>query len=100
MAITVLLHPPVNPAYRALTVNGRSYVGAPGTPQNIMSADAHVLLANGWLHAFSTKTCPSGLTTDRPAAPTAGDKFHDTTVGALLIWDGATWRNTITGASA
>lgn len=34
---------------------------------------------------------PSGGSGDRPSSPDPGDIFYDTTVGALLYWNGSAW---------
>lgn len=34
---------------------------------------------------------PSGGSGDRPASPEPGDIFYDTTLGALLYWNGSAW---------
>ena len=35
---------------------------------------------------------PSGGTSQRPTGASPGDLFYDTTVGALLYWDGSVWQ--------
>ncbi len=40
----------------------------------------------------------SGPTTGRPTYPTPGQSFVDTTVGAVIAYDGASWRNVVTGS--
>ncbi len=90
----IRMHPAPAAAYQALTINGRPYSGTPGTTQDVPDFDAAILEANGWSRAFEV-----GPTSARPAAPTRGRFFHDTTVAAVIIYDGATWRNAITGAS-
>jgi hypothetical protein len=34
---------------------------------------------------------PTGTTANRPSSPVTGDVYYDGTVGALMIYDGATW---------
>ncbi len=92
--MTIRMHPSPLVVYQALTANGRAYSGTPGTTQDVLDADAAILEANGWARAFEV-----GPTAQRPVAPTRGRFFHDTTVAAVIIYDGATWRNAITGAS-
>lgn len=84
-----------------ITVNGRSYVGTVGTYQTVPLADGQVMIANNWISSC-VKGC--GSTTDRPLPGTVdvqagrpGTTFHDTTVGALIAWDGFAWRNVLTG---
>ena len=81
-----------------LSFNGRTYTGIGGTVLDVPDFDAGVLEANGW---FTISGANSGPTTARP--PTLGMqpgfKFLDTTLAALITFDGLVWRNSITGAS-
>jgi hypothetical protein len=91
----------LGPVVAATTIaNGRSYSGAPGEAYDVIDSDAAILGANGW-----TKVCPSGPTSARP--PTAqlggywaarGFKFFDTTINSLIVYDGAAWRDPVTGS--
>jgi hypothetical protein len=81
-------------------VNGRVYSSTPGHVVDVLDFDAAVLTSNGWIRvAFS------GPTTGRPPISPDGYRasvglpFFDTTVGALLIFDGAAWRSPVDGAS-
>jgi hypothetical protein len=67
---------------------GRTYVGVPGTFQDIPDFDAGELSANGWLSLGSV-----GATAARPAVPFVGQVFNDTTVGGNVVWDGKNWRH-------
>ncbi len=91
---TIQMHAPGNGA--TTTVNGRTYKGVAGTPVSVPDFDADMLEANGWI-----KTAPggTGTTAARPTAPKVGTEYHDTTVGAIIKWDGKAWRNVMTGAS-
>jgi hypothetical protein len=69
----------------------------------VNDSDAHVLAANGW-----TKVAFSGPTSARPTVNAANGPYYvasrsmffvDTTLNAVIVFDGATWRNPITGAS-
>jgi hypothetical protein len=40
----------------------------------------------------------SGPTTARPTYPKPGVVFVDTTIPAVIAWDGAAWRNLASGA--
>jgi hypothetical protein len=83
------------------TVNGRTYSAVPGQALDIFDADAETLAANGWI-----SVCLSGPTSARPspnlnvsppyiAAP--GFKFLDTTLGKIVVYDGAAFRDPVTG---
>jgi alpha-tubulin suppressor-like RCC1 family protein len=39
----------------------------------------------------------SGATGSRPASPTTGQLFFDTTLGQLIVWNGSAWRPSVTG---
>jgi len=86
--------PPANGETR--TVFGRTYIGIPGTPQDVPDADANVLGANGWTICAKQGV---GTTAQRPTAPERGHEFTDTTVGATIKWDGKVWRHAVTGAA-
>jgi hypothetical protein len=101
MSMNFRVLPPVAVRSQTLTVNGRNYTGAPGVAMDVPDFDAQVLGANGWICC-----CPSGPTSARPttnpnisapytAAPSS--KFYDTSIGKMLIFDGATWRDPATG---
>jgi hypothetical protein len=77
------------------TVNGRTYSTTAGTPLDVPDFDALALKANGW-HISAMNGV--GATTVRPANPTKGMRFADTTLGVEIAFDGKNWRNPITGA--
>jgi hypothetical protein len=52
------------------------------------------LTANGWLRVGRSST-----TATRPTDQRVGEMIVDTTLGAVIIWDGATWRNPATGSA-
>ena len=100
MAIFRML-PPTSVGQQTLVVNGRTYSAAPGVAVDVVAFDAEVLSANNW-----TKAALSGPTSSRPspnpngtppyiAAP--GVHFIDTTIDKVVVFDGATWRDPLTG---
>jgi hypothetical protein len=89
----VRLMPPNNTAM-TMVVNGRSYTCAAGATIDVPDFDAAVLRANGWVETASAV----GATSARPTAPRHGQKYHDTTLGYSVIYDGKNWRNPSTGA--
>jgi hypothetical protein len=91
---TIQMHAPGNGA--TTTVNGRTYKGTPGTTLNVPDFDAFELQANGWV---VTAAAGSGATAARPASPHVGDEYHDTSLAAIIKWDGKAWRNIMTGVS-
>lgn len=95
----VLVHVPVG-ARTTLTVNGRSYTATPGNPIAVPDFDAQILSMNGWLLGGADMSVGTGPTSTRPANPRKGQRWHDTTVGAEIFWDGSAWRHTQTGASS
>jgi hypothetical protein len=95
--------PPVAIANQIVVANGRSYTASPGSFLDVPDNDAEILGANGW-----TRVCLSGATAARPTTnpnstppyvAAAGLHFYDTTIAALVIFDGSVWR-TIAGVSA
>jgi hypothetical protein len=86
---------PTDPYTHPITVNGRLYTPANGVSQDVPDHDAAVLTANGWMRVGLV-----GTTAQRPAAPANGDRYVDTTVGALLFFDGKDWHQTYSGAAA
>ena len=103
MAILMEVFPAPN-GPRTITVNGRSYAGTPGTYQTVPLQDGQILISNGWMAKCQRG---SGSTADRPAqgaidvqAGMPGTSYFDTTVGALITWDGVNWRNILTGSVA
>jgi hypothetical protein len=96
---TVLVHAPaVGP--QSLTVNGRKYSTTPGNPIAVPDFDAQILCANGWVLASANLGVATGPTSARPKNVPVNTRYQDTTVGYEVMWDGATWRHTQTGASA
>ena len=75
-------------------VNGRTYSCALGSTIDVPDFDAFVLGANGWI-----QVAPVGTTAQRPAKPGVGNFFHDTTVGKIIIFEGAAWRDPATGSA-
>jgi hypothetical protein len=84
--------------------NGQTVAQVPGTYQDVSDSQADQLCANGWLRVGLV-----GTTSQRPSSSLAaglgagvaqaGTHFFDTTIGALILHDGTTWRNPATGAS-
>lgn len=98
---TVRMIPPDAGARNPIVVNGRTYTAAANSTVDVPDFDAVIMEANGWKAA-----CPivagvetTGATAARPVAPKRNQEFLDTTLGALIHWDGKGWRNKVTGAS-
>lgn len=92
--LTVRLLPPANNRVM-MTVNGRTYVGVTGTPQDVPFADAGVLQANGWGFLVAN----SGPTSQRPSPAAAAMFYFDTDIAQMIIADGATWRSPVDGSA-
>ncbi len=104
--------PPVRPdatastgATVSTTVNGRTYNAAPGSVvTGVPGGDARKLEANGWINGAGQGS-QGDTTANRPTATAsgqplpAGTRYVDTTTGAVIVWDGVTWRNPATGAA-
>jgi len=102
MATVRMLPPtasPVNPApLNPINVNGRTYSASDGYC-DVPDFDGAIMGANGWIHCGEV-----GTTAQRPAAtlPNNGRRFFDTTLGKMIIADGAArvWRDPATGDPA
>jgi hypothetical protein len=91
---TIRLLPPTNVQFKTLTVNGRVYIGTVGTPLDVVDFDADVLCANNW-----TRVAAVGPTTARLSNPLRGAQFIDSTLNVAAVFDGANWRNAVTGVA-
>ena len=90
--------PPGTAANSSISINGRSYSATPGIILDVPDFDAHVLEANGWMSTILFGAV--GQTSARPAKPKKWERFLDTTIADMVIWDGVTWRHHVTGASS
>jgi hypothetical protein len=85
---------------QSMVVNGRTYAGTPGSAMDVPDMDGAVLAANGWI-----KVAASGTTAQRPTSTSAplraapNERYFDTTLGKLIVFDGATWRDPATGSA-
>jgi hypothetical protein len=98
---TFRMLPPTSVSQQTRVVNGRSYSGAPGAAIDIVDCDAEVLSSNGW-----TKVSLSGPTSARPSPnqgvsppylASPGFHYFDTSLGEVVVYDGAAWRNPVNG---
>jgi hypothetical protein len=93
------LLPPASGPMQSMVVNGRNYAAQPGSAIDAPDMDSGGLQAAGWIYVS-----PSGPTSARPTGTVglypavAGARFFDTTLGELIVFDGATWRDPVTGA--
>jgi len=88
-------------AQSATPANGRSYSIATGM-QDVPDMDAQVLSANGWAvlgMVGTTANRPKATDDDMAMAFGVGMRYIDTTLAAMIVWDGANWRNVATGAA-
>lgn len=96
---------PKNAPQSTLAHGVRSYSVSASGFVDVPAHDAVALEAQGWV------AMPRGLgvgpSTARPGpnavvglAPAKGDAFLDTTLGITIVYDGAQWRNPISGAVA
>ena len=88
-----------NPVLRSYSATAGGFIDAVGDPG---SGDATVLASQGFL-----PICMSGPTTSRPnfATTTVGVLqrnvlYLDTTISKVIVWDGANWRDPVTGSTA
>ena len=92
--MTTRIFPPLTGS-KAHTAFGRPYAGQGVAFLDVPDSDAAALTANAWL-----AVAPVGATSARPASPKRGDKFLDTTLGYIIVYDGVTWRKPIDGTTA
>lgn len=88
-----------NPVLRSYTAGAGQYIDALGDPA---SGDAATLGSQGFI-----AICASGPTSSRPNFATSSVGigvrdvlFLDTTLGKIVVFDGASWRDPVTGAIA
>ncbi len=89
-------------------INGRTYNVAPGNVLDMLDHDAMVAAGNGWtpvLGLLAGMDAQVGTTAQRPGHASGdprarrGQLYIDTTVNAVIVWDGLAWRNALTGAA-
>ena len=83
------------PIQRSYTATGGGFIDAVGDPS---SGDASALTSQGFL-----KVCQSGPTSARPVfsvGQSPGFQYLDTTLAKIVVWDGANWRDPVTGSTA
>jgi hypothetical protein len=71
-------------------------------PQNVPDVDADVLGTNGWAIvsiAGTTAQRPVSVTVTPPYGVGPGTQYYDTTLGAIIVYDGITCRNPVSGAA-
>jgi hypothetical protein len=87
--------PPGNGKSNTAVVNGRTYTCALGATLDVVDFDAFALMsAAGWV-----QVAPVGTTAQRPSKPGIQTWYHDTTLGRLIIYEGAVWRDPATGSA-
>ena len=92
---------PSSTAKKTTTFNGRVFTATAGTTQDAPDWDAAELCANGWFNVAGGSSAGVGTTAQRPTTGLPlGATYLDTTTAALIVWDGATWRNPSSGAAA
>ena len=98
--MTTRMLPPSSGLQLTITVNGRVYTAAANGILDMPDFDAAIAAASGWI-PFCAKGGTVGATAARPTTNpngtfpvTAGTQFMDTTVGGIVVADGAgAWRN-------
>lgn len=91
---------PSTAAKTTTTVNGRSFTAALGTTQDVLDADALELSANGYMVIGGKESVGTGTTANRPTTDLfIGAMYGDTTLGYIVVYDGASWRDPIAGTA-
>ena len=88
----------------AQLVNGRSYDPTAAAYFDVPHQDASVLAANQWtdlgpVGTTSARPPVQGPTSGNPHTATRGAMYVDTTIGAVIVFDGATWRSVLAAAA-
>jgi hypothetical protein len=92
--------PPAVVQKQTVNANGRQFVGVPGSAYDISDFDAGPLSANSWIDCgLSGPTSSRPSSTVGPNALFVGFEYVDSTIGAVVRWDGANWRSVLTGAA-
>jgi hypothetical protein len=91
------LFPALSVANQSRSAYGRQYSGTPGQAIDVPDTDSDVLCANGWIFVAL-----SGPTSARPTAATVpsaqtGLHYFDSTLGIIVVFDGAVFRDPATG---
>jgi hypothetical protein len=98
---TFRMFPALTVGQQVLTANGRGYSGAPGAAIDVPDFDAGVLAANGWTRvALSGPTSARPTTNPNTSPPYVAARslpYLDTTLGKIVVFDGATWRDPVNG---
>ena|ERR1700733_6011867 len=99
---------------RMLPINGTPQTGTIGSGQNTLRA--YTATGGGFIDALGDPSCDastltsqgffivggSGTTAQRPNGTgfqKAGFLYVDTTLELVVVWDGSSWRNPVSGAS-
>ena len=81
-------------------VNGRTNNPSAGTTVDYDNHDASQLSANGWFDVCGNDSVGTGTTAQRPTTGlVVTSKYLDSTLGYIIVFDGANWRNPATGAA-
>lgn len=98
MTMNVRMLPPGNTIASVGTLKsaqtGRSYSATAGTTVDVPEFDVPFLEANGWVRLAYV-----GTTAQRPAVPAKGVPYIDTTISKVVVHEGNTWRDLITGTA-
>lgn len=78
----------------------RTYNCAAGSTLDVPYPDAPRLADAGWIKMGGQGNCQVGPTTSRPTDAVINQLYTDTTVGALIVYNGhGGWLNAYSGAS-
>ncbi len=91
--------PPVQSVYQTIKMpRGQNITAVPGSFLDVASHDADILEGNGWTRLGEVGPTSARPVTQQPgiglSIASRGKRFIDTTLGAVITWDGATWRDT------
>ncbi len=100
--MTTRVSPPANKTLgpNPITVYGRTYSCAVGATLDVADQDAAQMVLNGWHSSglvMTTANRPAIAYGANPLFP-KGTYMIDSTLNAVIMYDGTQWRNVLTGA--
>jgi hypothetical protein len=104
MPRSLRVFPPAGPA-TTTNVNGKNFQAAPGAFLDVDESVAESLVNASWTYATPLnaggRTIHGGVgpSSARPTPPVRGQHYLDTQIGADIVYDGQTWRNSLSAAA-
>jgi hypothetical protein len=84
---TVRFTPPASNGAVTIKVNGRTYTCAQAATIDVPDFDAAIMAGNGWINLGDLV----GTTAQRPTGVPIGTRYSDTSLSAIVVWNGKSW---------